>query len=193
MREDMFGQNMKPFFNLSSWQPRHKRAAKPIFCLADGPSGVCLAYCTAASCWPVCALGFHCAPSFHLWLEIIQSSAAVLTCRCPTDMWYLPPLVCLVFLALIPLWAVVARQNPQTREVLRSGWQPVIVAMSISRYVLWEASEKHLCPRWAAPVRINVSLIASLCDFQHRRPYSGQDGERSQLQGHGCVHARHQR
>uniref|UniRef100_A0A3Q3LAG7 Solute carrier family 41 member n=1 Tax=Mastacembelus armatus TaxID=205130 RepID=A0A3Q3LAG7_9TELE len=48
--------------------------------------------------------------------------------------WYLSPLVCLVFLALIPLWVLVARQSPQIREVLRSGWQPVIVAMSISSF-----------------------------------------------------------
>ncbi|XP_074499105.1 solute carrier family 41 member 1-like isoform X1 [Sebastes fasciatus] len=50
------------------------------------------------------------------------------------DIWYLSPLVCLVFLALIPVWVVVARQSPQIREVLRSGWQPVIVAMSISSF-----------------------------------------------------------
>lgn len=48
--------------------------------------------------------------------------------------WYLSPLVCLVFLALIPLWVLVARQSPPIREVLRSGWQPVIVAMSISSF-----------------------------------------------------------
>lgn len=59
------------------------------------------------------------------------------TCLCSADIWYLSPLVCLVFLALIPLWVVVARQSPQIREVLRSGWQPVIVAMSISRYILY--------------------------------------------------------
>ncbi|CAK6955127.1 solute carrier family 41 member 1-like [Scomber scombrus] len=50
------------------------------------------------------------------------------------DVWYLSPAVCLVFLALIPLWVVVARQSPQIKEVLRSGWQPVIVAMSISSF-----------------------------------------------------------
>ncbi|KAK7884786.1 hypothetical protein WMY93_027909 [Mugilogobius chulae] len=50
------------------------------------------------------------------------------------DVWYLSPLVCLVFLALIPVWVVVARQSPQIKEVLRSGWQPVIVAMSISSF-----------------------------------------------------------
>ncbi|XP_077584792.1 solute carrier family 41 member 1 isoform X1 [Stigmatopora nigra] len=46
--------------------------------------------------------------------------------------WYLSPLVCLVFLALIPLWVVVARQNPQSKEILYSGWQPVLIAMCIS-------------------------------------------------------------
>lgn len=50
------------------------------------------------------------------------------------DVWYLSPLVCLVFLALIPVWVLVARRSPQIREVLRSGWQPVIVAMSISSF-----------------------------------------------------------
>ncbi|TMS16813.1 Solute carrier family 41 member 1 [Larimichthys crocea] len=50
------------------------------------------------------------------------------------DIWYLSPLVILVFLALIPLWVMVARQSPQIKEVLRSGWQPVIVAMSISSF-----------------------------------------------------------
>lgn len=54
----------------------------------------------------------------------------------PTDTWYLSPLVCLVFLGLIPVWVVVARLSPPIREVLRSGWQPVIIAMSISRYEL---------------------------------------------------------
>ncbi|KAI4903422.1 hypothetical protein NFI96_009149, partial [Prochilodus magdalenae] len=49
------------------------------------------------------------------------------------DIWYLSPLVCLFFLVLIPLWVVIARRSLQIREVLRSGWQPVIVAMSISR------------------------------------------------------------
>ncbi|CAL8335912.1 unnamed protein product [Merluccius merluccius] len=48
------------------------------------------------------------------------------------DLWYLPPAVCLFFLVLIPLWVSVARHSPPIREVLSSGWQPVIVAMTIS-------------------------------------------------------------
>ncbi|KAF7695777.1 solute carrier family 41 member 1 [Silurus meridionalis] len=50
------------------------------------------------------------------------------------DVWYVSPLVCVFFLALIPLWVLVARRSVQIREVLRSGWQPVIVAMSISSF-----------------------------------------------------------
>ncbi|XP_076132311.1 solute carrier family 41 member 1 isoform X1 [Alosa pseudoharengus] len=48
--------------------------------------------------------------------------------------WYLAPLVCVFFLVLIPVWVVIARRSPQIREVLKSGWQPVIVAMSISSF-----------------------------------------------------------
>uniref|UniRef100_A0A8C9U486 Solute carrier family 41 member n=1 Tax=Scleropages formosus TaxID=113540 RepID=A0A8C9U486_SCLFO len=48
--------------------------------------------------------------------------------------WYLSPLVCGLFLILIPLWVVLARRSPHIREVLTSGWQPVIVAMSISSF-----------------------------------------------------------
>ncbi|XP_066554471.1 solute carrier family 41 member 1 isoform X2 [Amia ocellicauda] len=48
------------------------------------------------------------------------------------DQWYLSLLVCIFFIALIPIWVVVARRSPQIKEVLKSGWQPVIVAMSIS-------------------------------------------------------------
>ncbi|KAG7275906.1 hypothetical protein CRUP_009595 [Coryphaenoides rupestris] len=48
------------------------------------------------------------------------------------DVWYLPPAVCLFFLLLIPVWVSFARRSPPIREVLRSGWQPVLVAMTIS-------------------------------------------------------------
>ncbi|MEE6493575.1 hypothetical protein FKM82_016892 [Ascaphus truei] len=45
---------------------------------------------------------------------------------------YLNLLVCLLFMALLPLWFVIARRNPATREVLATGWEPVVVAMAIS-------------------------------------------------------------
>ncbi|XP_007910335.1 solute carrier family 41 member 1 [Callorhinchus milii] len=45
---------------------------------------------------------------------------------------YINTLVCLFFVALTPLWIIVAKKNPITREVLYSGWEPVIIAMTIS-------------------------------------------------------------
>ncbi|XP_015226142.1 PREDICTED: solute carrier family 41 member 1-like isoform X1 [Cyprinodon variegatus] len=48
------------------------------------------------------------------------------------DRWYLPSVVCGFFLLLIPVWVIAARRSPPIREVLNSGWQPVILAMSIS-------------------------------------------------------------
>uniref|UniRef100_A0A667WMU1 Solute carrier family 41 member n=1 Tax=Myripristis murdjan TaxID=586833 RepID=A0A667WMU1_9TELE len=49
-----------------------------------------------------------------------------------SNMWYLPAVVCVFFLLLIPLWLTIAPLSPPIREALRSGWQPVIVAMCIS-------------------------------------------------------------
>ncbi|XP_032502888.1 solute carrier family 41 member 1 isoform X2 [Phocoena sinus] len=49
------------------------------------------------------------------------------------DVWqYIYPLVCAFFVALLPVWVVLARRSPATREVLYSGWEPVIIAMAIS-------------------------------------------------------------
>ncbi|KAG8007395.1 Solute carrier family 41 member 3 [Nibea albiflora] len=51
---------------------------------------------------------------------------------CYRDMWFVPPTVCGFFLLLIPAWVIIACRSPPIREVLKSGWQPVILAMSIS-------------------------------------------------------------
>ncbi|ELW47740.1 Solute carrier family 41 member 1 [Tupaia chinensis] len=45
---------------------------------------------------------------------------------------YIYPLVCAFFVALLPVWVVLARRSPATKEVLYSGWEPVIIAMAIS-------------------------------------------------------------
>uniref|UniRef100_A0AAQ5YDM0 Solute carrier family 41 member n=1 Tax=Amphiprion ocellaris TaxID=80972 RepID=A0AAQ5YDM0_AMPOC len=45
---------------------------------------------------------------------------------------YANPLVCAAFVAMCPLWVLIARKIPCTREVLYSGWEPVIIAMAIS-------------------------------------------------------------
>uniref|UniRef100_A0A3Q2DDN7 Solute carrier family 41 member n=1 Tax=Cyprinodon variegatus TaxID=28743 RepID=A0A3Q2DDN7_CYPVA len=45
---------------------------------------------------------------------------------------YANPLVCAAFVAMCPVWVLIARKIPSTREVLYSGWEPVIIAMAIS-------------------------------------------------------------
>lgn len=45
---------------------------------------------------------------------------------------WLPPLLIVTGIGLVPLWAYLASQNQYTREVLFSGWSPVISAMIIS-------------------------------------------------------------
>ncbi|XP_054877627.1 solute carrier family 41 member 1-like [Poeciliopsis prolifica] len=48
------------------------------------------------------------------------------------DVWYLPTAVGGFFLLLTPVWVIIASRSPPIREVLKSGWQPVILAMSVS-------------------------------------------------------------
>ena len=41
------------------------------------------------------------------------------------------PLICGIFLLLIPIWAFIAFKNEYTSEVVTNGWEPVIAAMII--------------------------------------------------------------
>uniref|UniRef100_A0A669CMD8 Solute carrier family 41 member n=1 Tax=Oreochromis niloticus TaxID=8128 RepID=A0A669CMD8_ORENI len=59
--------------------------------------------------------------------------AGIYSLQCySADIWYLPSVVCGFFLLIVPVWVIIASRSPQIREVLKSGWQPVILAMSIS-------------------------------------------------------------
>lgn len=49
------------------------------------------------------------------------------------DTRYLTLLVCFGFMALTPVWVLIAKQNPPTMKILKSGWFPFILAMMISR------------------------------------------------------------
>lgn len=51
---------------------------------------------------------------------------------CLDTYYYISPLVCAFFLALTPIWIIIAAKHPATRTVLHSGWEPVITAMVIS-------------------------------------------------------------
>ncbi|XP_053723801.1 solute carrier family 41 member 1-like isoform X1 [Synchiropus splendidus] len=56
-------------------------------------------------------------------------SSLLFVCK---EWWFLPPLMCTVFLLLVPGWVMIACQSQPIKAVLKSGWQPVILAMSIS-------------------------------------------------------------
>ncbi|XP_032892851.1 solute carrier family 41 member 3 isoform X4 [Amblyraja radiata] len=45
---------------------------------------------------------------------------------------YLAPAVCGLLITVTPVWLLIARRNSSSREVLQTGWQPVLVAMLIS-------------------------------------------------------------
>uniref|UniRef100_A0A8C6XX79 Solute carrier family 41 member n=1 Tax=Naja naja TaxID=35670 RepID=A0A8C6XX79_NAJNA len=51
---------------------------------------------------------------------------------CLENYYYISPLVGAFFLALTPMWIIIAAKHPATRIVLYSGWEPVITAMVIS-------------------------------------------------------------
>lgn len=51
---------------------------------------------------------------------------------CLENYYYISPLVGVFFLALTPIWIIIAAKHPATRTVLYSGWEPVITAMVIS-------------------------------------------------------------
>ncbi|KAG8578323.1 hypothetical protein GDO81_010452 [Engystomops pustulosus] len=52
--------------------------------------------------------------------------------NCIDSYSFVSPLVGTFFLALTPIWIVVASKHPATKTVLHSGWEPVITAMLIS-------------------------------------------------------------
>ncbi|XP_069369184.1 solute carrier family 41 member 1-like isoform X2 [Paralichthys olivaceus] len=63
-------------------------------------------------------------------LSVLAGVSSLLFCY--RDMWYLSPVVCIFWLLLIPAWVIMACRSPPVREVLKSGWTPVMLAMIIS-------------------------------------------------------------
>ncbi|KAL3201151.1 hypothetical protein MRX96_043080 [Rhipicephalus microplus] len=47
---------------------------------------------------------------------------------------YLAPLVIALCLLLLPMWIVLALRNTVSREVLRVGWLPIIIALTVSSF-----------------------------------------------------------
>ncbi|KAM5304689.1 solute carrier family 41 member 3 isoform 1-T3 [Glossophaga mutica] len=50
------------------------------------------------------------------------------------DNQFLTPLVCIGFMALTPVWVLIAKQNPPVMKILKFGWFPIILAMLISSF-----------------------------------------------------------
>lgn len=69
---------------------------------------------------------------------------------------YANPLVCAFFVALTPVWVLIARRIPSTKEVLYSGWEPVIIAMAISRWVSTPPGQH----RSYLPVHLSIHIIS---------------------------------
>uniref|UniRef100_A0A5F9CNC0 Solute carrier family 41 member n=1 Tax=Oryctolagus cuniculus TaxID=9986 RepID=A0A5F9CNC0_RABIT len=73
---------------------------------------------------------------YYLDHSILLCSSSVATAFIASllqeNYYYISPLVGVIFLALTPLWIIVAAKHPATRTVLHSGWEPVITAMVIS-------------------------------------------------------------
>ncbi|XP_066997122.1 solute carrier family 41 member 1 [Anabrus simplex] len=64
-------------------------------------------------------------------LALLSWIATVLYNKIGDEQWMAPILI-LIFVGLTPLWAWLAASNKYTKEVLTTGWTPVIMAMLIS-------------------------------------------------------------
>ncbi|RXM90704.1 Solute carrier family 41 member 1 [Acipenser ruthenus] len=85
--------------------------------------------------------------SFRYWTSLVRKTVLLHTVISTVPLVaseandYVNMLVCAFFVALTPIWIIIARRTPSTREVLYSGWEPVIIAMAISREVLYSGWE----------------------------------------------------
>jgi solute carrier family 41 len=64
-------------------------------------------------------------------LGLLASTSSLLYGIVLTNNW-VAPLLIVLFLLLIPLWVVIAKRNKYTKQVLYTGWLPVISAVFIS-------------------------------------------------------------
>ncbi|XP_043833586.1 solute carrier family 41 member 3 [Dromiciops gliroides] len=48
------------------------------------------------------------------------------------DQYYLFPGICFFFFSLIPMWIFIAKKSPSITQILKTGWFPIIIAMTIS-------------------------------------------------------------
>jgi len=103
------------------------------------------------------------------------------------------PVIIIVFILLIPIWAVIAHRNEYVTDVLVSGWEPVIAAMVISSgggFILDLALASHKGVAVFSPVINGVggNLVAvfssRISTYLHSNYSRGQLPEEF---GTGCV------
>lgn len=99
------------------------------------------------------------------------------------------PLVCAFFISLLPIWVIIAKRSSATREVLYSGWEPVIIAMAISRWG-WPCPQSlpGLIPGWEFSVLwgftffcfvLELGLTHGCCSFVFRLKVENGGGSNS--------------
>lgn len=81
----------------------------------------------------------------------------------PDERQWLAPVIIGICALLTPVWGWIAAKNKYTKEVLDTGWTPVISAMLISRLVwllysiyTWSSS---LCYAYSHSVGFNIRLL----------------------------------
>ncbi|XP_017652507.1 solute carrier family 41 member 3 isoform X2 [Nannospalax galili] len=88
------------------------------------------------------------------------------------DTWYLMPLVCIGFMALTPLWILIAKQNPPVMKILKFGWFPIILAMVISSFgglILSKTISRHQYKGMAVLTPIICGVGGNLVAIQTSR------------------------
>lgn len=68
-------------------------------------------------------------------ISILSAFASEFYVRMENEMWVLY-IVLGVFLVLMPIWIIIVLKNKYTRNVLKSGWVPILSALLISGLVI---------------------------------------------------------
>jgi solute carrier family 41 len=64
-------------------------------------------------------------------ISLLSTVATYLFLKLKTDIWILYAII-VMFLILLPIWICIVLKNKYTRNILTSGWTPVISALFIS-------------------------------------------------------------
>lgn len=71
--------------------------------------------------------------SFALLANDVPNLVTVIA-NVEAGLWWISPCILAAYMASVPWLICVASSHPLTKEVLYTGWSPVLAAMTISRY-----------------------------------------------------------